>query len=589
MTGTGHAPSATGLLLGSGAARSCPVKTHNTFDRTVPLPEVGTATELPARVRAARTFEARAVEALVEAAAGLVVDLRLLAGDTAASTRACLGAMGAGAAVIVGGTLPADRDGHRAGRPDLLVRGADTANGRPAYHPVEVKAHKVLLPARRAAREDEAAPLPGVLASTFAAPRPLAPRVLPGMTVRLGSREADFLQLAHYHRMLQAAGFAAERALGGVIGTDTVEGVPVPGPPLVVWADLDEPAVRTFSRSAESGWRLRSLLERYDHEHGLRLDVARTAARRTGDVATDPAPLVQPVVQRECAHCVWWPHCRSLLADDDVSLRIDKGALDVREVLALRRRSVATVPELAGADLTALLPGYLPEVAHRAGAENRLRVASRRARMLLDGVPFDRETTGPIEVPAGELEIDLDIESAADGRIYLWGFLIEDTQRPGERRYVAFSRFDELDDEAEVALAVEAFVWLQGLVEAGRSVRVYHYSAYEPTAIRALAQRSGRPELAWAAGYADQLVDLYDVVKAHFFGAAGLGLKPIAQHAGFRWRDEDPGGLNSQAWFADAVGDPDPEARARARTRVLEYNEDDVVATAVLRAWLRSR
>ena len=33
----------------------------------------------------------------------------------------------------------------------------------------------------------------------------------------------------------------------------------------------------------------------------------------------------------------------------------------------------------------------------------------------------------------------------------------------------------------------------------------------------------------------------------------GLGLKLIAGHAGFRWRDDDPGGLNSQTWFADAV------------------------------------
>ena len=85
------------------------------------------------------------------------------------------------------------------------------------------------------------------------------------------------------------------------------------------------------------------------------------------------------------------------------------------------------------------------------------------------------------------------------------------------------------------------------------------------------------------------MVDLYEVVRSHFFGAAGLGLKPIAQHAGFRWRDDDPGGLNSQAWFAEAVHDPDPAVRSRARQRVLDYNEDDVRATHALTAWLRSR
>ena len=577
------APTRPALLLGSGAARSCPVKTSNTYDRTVPVPPAGPAGEPPPRVVAARTFEAQTLEALVQAAAGLVVDLRLLADDPAASTQACLAAMTAGAAVVVGGTLPADRDGHRSGRPDLLVRGADTPEGRPTYHPGEVKAHKVLLPLRRAVRDDDVRPA-ALQTSTFAAPRPLALRPLEGMTLRLGSREGDFLQLAHYLRMLAAAGFAPAEPLGAVVGTDTVDGAE----PLLVWADLSVPTVRTYSRSAPEGWRLRSLLERYDHEHGLRVDVARTAARRRGE-ASDPAPLVQPVVVRECGHCLWWEHCRAALPDDDVSLRIDKGALDVREVLALRRHGVGTVGRLAAADLDALLPGYLPEVTHRAGAENRLRVARRRARMLTAGVSFDRETTGPIEVPAAAVEVDLDIESAADGRIYLWGFLVHDTTSPGGRRYVAFSRFDDLDDAAEAALAVEAFRWLRTLVETSDSVRVYHYSAYEPSAIRTLAQRTGDPGLAWAAGYADDLVDLYDVVKTHFFGAGGLGLKPIAQHAGFRWRDDDPGGLNSQVWFGQAVHDPDPDVRARARQRVLDYNEDDVRATHALRAWLRSR
>jgi len=572
------------LLLGSAAARSCPVKTHNTYDRTVPVPTLAAPTELPERVRAAIAHEAQLLEALVQAAPGLVADLRLLADDQAASTAACLRAMTAGAELIVGGTLPADTAGHRVGRPDLLVRGLDFADGRPTYHPAEVKAHKVLRSPRRGSREDDSVPPPAVLSTPFEAPRPVRFHPVEGMTLRLTSREADFLQLAHYYRMLQAAGFAAQRPLAGVVGTDDL-----PDGPRLAWVDLTEPCLRTFSRSAEDGWQLRSLLDRYDHEQALRLEVARTAARRTGDPATDPPPLVHPVVQPECGRCVWWSHCRAQLPDDDVSLRIDKGALDVREVLTLRRHGLGTVAALAEADLDTLLPRYLPEVTHRAGAEGRLRVARRRARMLTAGVPFDRETEGPIEVPAAEVEIDLDIESSADGRIYLWGFLLREAARPDQRRYVAFSRFEDLDEAAETELAVVAFRWLRGLVESSASVRVYHYSAYEPSAIRTLAARAEDPELVWAAAYVDELVDLYEVVKTHFFGASGLGLKPIAQHAGFRWRDDDPGGLNSQAWFADAVHHPEPEVRERARRRVLEYNEDDVLATHELRAWLRSR
>ena len=96
--------------------------------------------------------------------------------------------------------------------------------------------------------------------------------------------------------------------------------------------------------------------------------------------------------------------------------------------------------------------------------------------------------------------------------------------------------------------------------------------------------------LDWAAAYAEEhFVDLLEIVKAHYFGVSGLGLKLMARHVGFSWRDDDPGGLNSQLWFAEAVHGETAEVRARARRRVLEYNEDDVIATSQVRAWLRAQ
>ena len=50
--------------------------------------------------------------------------------------------------MIIAGLLPVDWPGHRVGRPDLLVRGADSASGRPAYHPAAVKWHKIIERAR---------------------------------------------------------------------------------------------------------------------------------------------------------------------------------------------------------------------------------------------------------------------------------------------------------------------------------------------------------------------------------------------------------------------------------------------------------
>ena len=588
------------VLLDAYAARTCPVKTHNAFDPTVTIPPVESGARLTELFDGASEFEAVVLEELITSCRGRVVDLRLLAEHPPTErTEACLAAMASGAAVIIAGLLPVDGPGHRVGRPDLLVRGADAPTGRPAYHPVAVKWHKIIERARPPVTDDPiSAGGPGgprppsteqdepavVCYTTLTDPRPAAVRALPGHILRLGSRAADFLQLAHYHRMLQACGFAAAPALGAVIGTDGLAPAPV-----LAWADLDRPSVRTFSRSHPDGWRLRSLLERYDFELAFRLAIAEVAACQTGHPETDPPPLVRPIVNAECGRCHWWEHCRPQLNPDDVSLRIDKGALDSREIVTLRRHGIDTVTDLAGVDLDQLLAWYLPEVNHRSGAETRIRTAARRARMLLDGRWFDRETSGPIPVPAAEVEIDFDIESAANGRVYLWGFLV---QRADGRSpvYHEFSRFADLDEPGEVGLAREAFEWLRSVVEAGESAVVYHYSGYEVAKIRDLADRAGDPLLDWAATYAEeQFVDLLEIVKAHYFGVAGLGLKLMAAHAGFSWRDEDPGGLNSQVWFAEAVHAESPPARAAARQRVLEYNEDDVIATSRLRAWLRAQ
>jgi len=384
--------------------------------------------------------------------------------------------------------------------------------------------------------------------------------------------------------MLQTCGFGAEPAFGGVIGTDDLFEAPV-----LVWADLGESQVRTFSRSSPEGWRLRSFLERYEYEQSFRLKIAAVAQQQTGQSDQDPELLVRPIVNRECPRCQWWEHCLPQLDPDDVSLRLDKTPLDMREIATLRQHGITTITDLGDADLDQLMEWYLPEVTHREGAEGRIRVAARRARMLLDGISFDRETTGPIEMPQAEVEIDLDIESSVDGRIYLWGFLIQQTGRSGAV-YSEFSRFDDLDDRAEAALAVDAFTWLRSIVESTPSVVVFHYSGYEIAKIIELARREHDELLDWAAAYAEEhFVDLLEVVKAHYFGVSGLGLKLMARHVGFRWRDEDPGGLNSQLWFAEAVHGETAEIRAQARRRVLEYNEDDVTATSQVREWLRAQ
>lgn len=557
------------FTLDAYAARSCPVKTHHEFDPTLRLTPGPIDEALAELFAGGVAFEAEICARILAHTDVEVVDLRDLDVPPAEQVEACLTAMRAGVPLVIGGLLPRDLAGHRRGRADLWVRGR-RADGRPGYHPVEVKRHRIC---EKATRET-------VPARIAALGRPFAEEATerPELAVAYRRRDGDLLQLAHYWHLLEAAGLAADEPWGGLIGTDLVDGTPV-----VTFVGLAEPALRTFSRSSEEGWKKRSPLERYAHEHGFRVEVAQVAMRQ--DEPGAPAPLVRPIKVHECDRCPWWEVCRPLLDDDDLSLRISKTPLDVREIAVLRGLGIHTVHDLVAADLDALLPTYLPEVRHRQGSEDRLRLAAKRAALMAQGVRLQRVTEGPIELPRADIEIDFDIETAADERIYLWGFLVDEG---GEVEFKPFVSFADLDDDAELALARRALGWLRLQATSGRSISVHHYSDYEIVRLRQLYQRTGDDLVAWALDFArDHFVDLFQVVRDHWFGVDGLGLKVVAHEgAGFTWRDTDPGGLNSQRWFDDAVHAA-PDIAAQARTRVLEYNEDDVWATHALREWLR--
>lgn len=559
------------FVLDAYAARSCPVKTHNLFDPTIERPEPPDES-LGEAFHGGLAFTQQILDEI--ATHQQVTDLRPLheAGWTTRE-EASMAAMCRGDTVILGPVLPRDFAGHRSGSPDLLIRGEDTAQGRPGYLPVVVKLQKVL--ERRQGHCMELSRLTDI--------SPERTVVVPNTHFR-GSKERTLLQLAHYRRMLETTGHACDGTpLAGVVGMDQPRQLRTHG---LTWIDLSERQVRTFSRTSESGWKLRSPLERYDHEHQFRVYVATQALARTG--VDDPPPPVHPIVVRECEYCVWWQYCRAQLDNESITLRINKSPLDVREISTLSRLGIATLTELADANLEDLLPRYLPEVRHREGAESRIRLAAHRAQLMIAGIELERTTTCPIEVPSAEVEIDFDIETSDEGRTYLWGLLVND-HAAGTSTYHAFARFTDLDAAEETALLEEFAHFLAGYLR-DRDTLVYHYSDYERVFLNRLARRTRDLDVAAVVAAADtRFIDLFTVVREHFFGTNGLGLKTVAQAgAGFCWRDDDPGGLNSQVWFNDAVHAENPSEREAARIRVLEYNEDDVRATLALRRWLRT-
>lgn len=571
------------ILLSAYPAKRCARRAHNDYDPTLTgleLIELGASAVQ--RIEAGVEFEARVRNLLQQRLGEGCVDLTDVPRDQRKAATAA--AVRAGIPVIVGAAIPDDLVGRRTGFPDVLFRASDRPDGQPGYLPGEIKHHRVATSSEH-----------GSLRCTSADdPCPSAMQHVTGLATRTNYQFDDLVQLAHYYRMLESAGWSAPGpALAAVIGADAaIDETAVYPEVFAVWRDLNEPLFRTYSRS--EGSKSRSALERYDHEFDFRLAVVDVAARAAENPA--PAPLVRPVIIKECENCPWFDYCLAEVGPDDASANTLIYRLDTREWLALDRLGVHTINDLAQLAMDdPRLADYWPEVTHQDRADKRLQSAIERARLRVAGEWFGRTSTGPIDVPRADVEVDFDIEWDTDMGIYLWGFLVNDRVAQTVAEYQP-SDWEPMARDARIAIARVAIDYLSALAldaqEQGKSLLVYHYASVEITNVRALIAQMDSPELPtveeWAAFTDRYFCDLLPIVKQNLIGVAGHGLKVIAtKGAGFNWRDEDPGGLQSQDWLVDARSN-DEVVAAEARRRLREYNHDDVRATAAVREWLSS-
>ena len=457
---------------------------------------------------------------------------------------ATLAALAGGATLVWGAALPAD---PATGREGLRCTLAAVPGG--GYAPVLVVNHKVV------------DPRPGRASSRAVVTRLLDWDPAPDPTLRVRRHPGDLDRLVHAWRLLEAAGYAASRPVGAVLGLGS-------------------------GRSVVHD--LAAVLESAERTHATRLSVVR------GELGTAPSRI------GECRTCPWWlgwddrgdrvEGCRDRLVDaDDVSLVVGGG-----NVGPLRAAGVTTVAQLA-ADV-----GGRPADWHG----EPYRDAVLRARAHRAGVVLAPSVPEP-SIPRADVEVDVDLESHLDDGAYLWGTLL--TVRDGrplgidgvEEGYRAFVTWETLPDPDEGRAFAEFWGWLTGVREAvvaqGRAFRAYCYSrSAENGWMLSSAARFG-PEGSVAAvpGVpsgdevrrfvgSDDWVDVHEAVRSQFVSTAGMGLKVVAPVAGFAWRDPEAGGEASMGWYREAQA-ARGEPRVTGRARILAYNEDDVRATKSVR------
>ncbi|MCH9728206.1 MAG: ribonuclease H-like domain-containing protein [Actinomycetia bacterium] len=545
--------------LGAYAAKRCPRVAHNDHAPTSP-PKASIDPAKQRLIEEGVLFE-RAITDRIEQAfegSGRTV-LDAASKNWEATTDATWEAMRDGIEVIINGRLP-DVDGRR-GAPDVLVRiGA-------GYIPIDIKNHQTLVESKTKS----------VTVSTIADPaRRFA---YPLRSDGTSNRRGDCMQLTHYTRMLQRLGCHPggradsdpELLFGGIIGTSDFTAAT--GDRYgITWYQLAQAREMTYSASASAHRRTRTMLDRYDHEFAFRRKVA--AAARRGD------EIVKPLGTEECDDCAWNSYCVTVAGPDDASFAIKTGRLDMREWKFLYDRGITTVETLARLDPASIAADFA-EYSTKSKPAERLANATRRAQMALDGNAFQPVDGWPT-IPAADIEADFDIEWDANGRIYQWGLRVRAGQDDSTARYETdFVSFDEIDDEAETALADKFAARINTLAEAadaqGKSFTVFHWHHVELTMTRKFPNVQ--------AALQNRTFDLCRWYQANFFARDGSSIKIVAALFGFHWGVEDAGGHNSQAQVATARGSG-PEAQAACEW-LLRYNEADVAAQAAIRDGLR--
>ena len=326
-----------------------------------------------------------------------------------------------------------------------------------------------------------------------------------------------------------------------------------------------------------------------------------------------PVTATYPDPVEHCDVCRWVVDCKAQRrADDDLSL---VAGITTRQRRALKDRAVRHRRELAVLELpmTPRLEGVSGEALERVREQARIQVEGQDAgeirSELLEpeynedgGLIADRGFLVLPEPSPHDLFFDIEGDPFAleDGVEYLFGVLepgLDDPVRPGEPLFHELWSRDadgEVTRPAEKAAFEQLVDLLIGRLDAHPELHVYHYAAYEKTALARLAQRHAtREEEVDRLLRGRVLVDLFRVVRQGIRASVeSYSIKRLEPLYGLvrevELRSAGSSIVAFETWLEGGTSENGEVGEDILRT-IAGYNRDDVLSNWRLRDWLELR
>ncbi|HYK96238.1 MAG TPA: TM0106 family RecB-like putative nuclease [Candidatus Dormibacteraeota bacterium] len=326
-----------------------------------------------------------------------------------------------------------------------------------------------------------------------------------------------------------------------------------------------------------------------------------------------PVTATYPDPVEHCDVCRWVVQCKAQRrSDDDLSL---VAGITARQRRELKARDVRRRRELAGLELPMQprLEGVSREALRRVRDQARIQVEGEdRHAVLWSFLDMERDAHGELVPDRGFLvlpepspnDLFFDIEgdpfALEDGVEYLFGVLEPAIADPDRGGAPWFHEIWSRDATGAVTLPAEkaAFEALVDLLiarlDADPSLHVYHYAAYEKTALAKLAQRHGtREEEVDRLLRGRVLVDLYRVVRQGIRASVeSYSIKRLEPLYGLEREVELKSATSSilafEAWLEGGPDENGEVGEAILRS-IADYNRDDVLSNWRLRDWLEAR